>query len=152
MLVSYQGNRIDSGRRLQERVTLLLLLSSSASQPFWIRANFSSARTTKRFSSPRRAPAIQIVRPRESTAETQPQLQPALLRLSAMISHYFMESLQFSSPDEFPTPRNLLGLRFSSAAEPPFLSVLVLSGVPSGTQLSSIVFTVGRRLRRALIQ
>ena len=29
---------------------------------------------------------IQIVRPMESTAETQPQLQPALLRLSAMIS------------------------------------------------------------------
>ena len=32
------------------------------------------------------ASAIQIVRPLESTAETQPQLQPALLRLSAMIS------------------------------------------------------------------
>jgi len=29
------------------------------------------------------------VRPRESTAETQPQLQPPLLRLSAMISQYF---------------------------------------------------------------
>ena len=32
--------------------------------------------------------AIQIVRPLESIAETQPQLQPALLRLSAMISQY----------------------------------------------------------------
>ena len=29
--------------------------------------------------------AIQIVRPLESIAETRPQLQPALLRLSAMI-------------------------------------------------------------------
>jgi hypothetical protein len=27
--------------------------------------------------------------------------------LSAMISQYFMELLPFSSPDEFPTPRNL---------------------------------------------
>jgi hypothetical protein len=32
---------------------------------------------------------LDIVRPSESTAETQPQLQPALLRLSAMISQYF---------------------------------------------------------------
>jgi hypothetical protein len=48
--------------------------------------SFSSARTTKRFPSPRCASAIQIVRPLRSTAETQPQLQPALLRLSAMIS------------------------------------------------------------------
>ncbi len=30
------------------------------------------------------------VRPEESTAETQPQLQPALLRLSAMMSQYFI--------------------------------------------------------------
>jgi hypothetical protein len=30
------------------------------------------------------APAIQIVRPSESTAETQPKLQPALLRSSAL--------------------------------------------------------------------
>ena len=35
-------------------------------------------------------PWIQIVRPLESIAETQPQLQPALLRLSAMISQYFI--------------------------------------------------------------
>src|SRR4029077_3732315 len=32
--------------------------------------------------------------------------QSAALSLSAMTSH-FMESLPFSSPDEFPTPRNL---------------------------------------------
>ena|SRR5207247_7514882 len=38
-----------------------------------------------RFPSLRCASAIQIVRPLESTPETQPQLQPALLRLSAMI-------------------------------------------------------------------
>jgi hypothetical protein len=42
----------------------------------------------KCFPSPRRASTIQIVRPRESTAETQPQLHPALPRLSAMISQY----------------------------------------------------------------
>ena len=46
--------------------------------------SFSSARTTKRFTLPRWASAMQIVRPSESTAETQPQLQPALLRLSAL--------------------------------------------------------------------
>jgi len=31
-----------------------------------------------------------MVRPLESIAETQPQLHPALLRLSAMISQYFL--------------------------------------------------------------
>src|SRR5205809_4337303 len=51
--------------------------------------NLSSARTTKRFPSPRCASTTKIVRLRESTAETQPQLQPASLRLSAMISQYF---------------------------------------------------------------
>src|SRR6266436_9927903 len=52
--------------------------------------SFSSARTMKRFPSPRCASAIQIVRQLESMADTQPQLQPALLRLSAMISQYFI--------------------------------------------------------------
>src|SRR6266480_2498603 len=52
--------------------------------------NFSSACTTKRFPLSRCASAIQIVRPLESIAETQPQLQPALLRLSAIISQYFI--------------------------------------------------------------
>jgi hypothetical protein len=47
--------------------------------------NFSSARTTKRFPSSRCAFAIQIVRPLESIAETQPKLQPAFLRLSAAL-------------------------------------------------------------------
>jgi hypothetical protein len=40
-----------------------------------------------RKASPRCASAKKVVRPRESTAETQPQLQPALLRLSAIISY-----------------------------------------------------------------
>jgi hypothetical protein len=48
--------------------------------------NFSSACTTKRLPSSRCASAIQIVRPLESIAETQPQLQRALLRLSEIIS------------------------------------------------------------------
>jgi len=48
--------------------------------------SISSARTTKGFPSSRCASAIQIVRPSRSSAETRPQLQPALLRLSAMIS------------------------------------------------------------------
>ena len=46
--------------------------------------SFSSAVTLNLFPLSRCASAIQIVRPLESRAETQPQLQPALLRLSAM--------------------------------------------------------------------
>ena len=38
------------------------------------------------------ASAIQIVRPLESISETQPQLKPALLNLSAMISQYFVNA------------------------------------------------------------
>src|SRR6266487_5857272 len=44
----------------------------------------SSARTTKRFPSSQCASAIQMVRPSASTAETQPQLQPAKI-----VSDYF---------------------------------------------------------------
>ena len=40
-----------------------------------------------------RASAIQIVRPLESIAETQPKLQPALLRLSAMTFQYTMRTM-----------------------------------------------------------
>ena len=47
---------------------------------------FILSHTTKRFPSSRCAPATKIVRPLESTAETQRQLEAALLRLSAMIS------------------------------------------------------------------
>src|SRR6266496_4273230 len=46
--------------------------------------SFSSARTMNRRLSPRCASAKKIRRPLESAAETQPQLQPALLRLSAI--------------------------------------------------------------------
>ena len=38
------------------------------------------------------ASTIQIVRPSESMAEMQPQLQPDALRLSAMISQYFINA------------------------------------------------------------
>ena len=73
---------------------LAIQISSTVLPPFhapeWVVQTFSSACTTKRFPSSRCASAIQIVRPLESMAETQPQLQPALLRLSAMISQYFM--------------------------------------------------------------
>jgi hypothetical protein len=37
----------------------------------------------------------QIVRPLASNAETHSQLQPALLRLSAMVSQYFMGDIIF---------------------------------------------------------
>src|SRR4030095_15550753 len=43
------------------------------------------------------ASAIQIVRPLESIAEIQPQLHPALLRLSGMVSQYFTQSSRFSN-------------------------------------------------------
>ena len=46
--------------------------------------------STKRLPLSRCASAIQIVRRLESTAETQPKLQPDFLRLSAMVSQYFM--------------------------------------------------------------
>jgi hypothetical protein len=49
--------------------------------------SFSSARTMKRFPSSRCASTIQIVRPRESTAETQPQLHPALLAAPSTPKH-----------------------------------------------------------------
>ena len=60
--------------------------------------SLSSARTTNRFPSPRCASAIQIVRPLESTAETQPQLQAALLRLSATISLPKCRMIRHNSP------------------------------------------------------
>jgi hypothetical protein len=54
--------------------------------------SFSSAQTTERVALSGCASAIQIVRPSKSTADTQPKLHPALLRLSAMISSYFTGS------------------------------------------------------------
>jgi transcriptional regulator GlxA family with amidase domain len=53
----------------------------------------------RREAADRTAAAYTIVRPRESIADTQPQLQPALLRLSAMISDiaplFWMGTLSF---------------------------------------------------------
>src|SRR4029077_10741397 len=57
--------------------------------PFLIPETPSSSQPHARqtaFPSPQCASAIQIVCPLQSTADIQPQLQPALLRLSAMIS------------------------------------------------------------------
>ena len=51
--------------------------------------SFSSARTMKRLPSLPCASTIQIVRPSQSTAETQPKLHPAFLRLSAMTFQYY---------------------------------------------------------------
>src|SRR4029453_3618934 len=47
--------------------------------------SFSSAAATRRFPLSRCASAIRIVRSLESIAERQPQLQPALLRLSVAL-------------------------------------------------------------------
>src|SRR5947208_12606471 len=59
-------------------------LTKEASSSVQKRRQLSSARTMNRFPSSRCASPIQIVRPLELIVETQPQLQPALLRLSAM--------------------------------------------------------------------
>jgi hypothetical protein len=67
------------------------LLISETESPFPIpqtQSAFHRHAQRNAFPSPRCASAIQIVRPLESTAETHPQLQPALLRLSAMISQH----------------------------------------------------------------
>jgi len=52
-------------------------------------------------SSPQCASAIQIVRPAESRTDTQPQLHPVLLRLSAIISHYFISAATKRSPNHW---------------------------------------------------
>src|SRR5262245_42706157 len=61
----------------------------------------SSARTTKRFPASQCASTIQIARRCASNADTQPQFHPALLRLSAMISQYFYETVASFSFDEW---------------------------------------------------
>src|SRR5207244_9829390 len=70
-------------RRARRDDSVLILWTYGANRRFEFDKSFqlSSARTTKRFPS-RCASAVNIVRPRESTAETQPQLQPEALRLS----------------------------------------------------------------------
>jgi hypothetical protein len=78
-------------------------------------------RTTKRFPSPQCASAIQIVHPLESIAETQPQLQPALLRLSAIISQYFIYGIY----------RGLgLGVKDASRTRKAFFWVKPLAAMP----------------------
>ena len=50
-----------------------------------------------------RASTIQIVRHSQSRAETQPKLQPAFFRLSAMISRYFPVITSWLCPDRIRT-------------------------------------------------
>src|SRR5882762_4390926 len=69
---------------------------------------FGDATATKRLPSSRCASKIQIVRPLESIAEAQPQLQPDLLRLSAIISQY-----RFTAA----FPRRVFGSADRSAAD-----------------------------------
>src|SRR5205809_5989867 len=76
--------------------------------------NFSSPRPTKRFPLSRCASTIQIVRPSESMAETEPKLQPRFLRVSARISQYF--------------------IRFQVAAESPLQVVKTPSAFPLSTR------------------
>jgi hypothetical protein len=74
-------------------------------------------RTTKRFPSPRCASAIYIVCLSESTAETQPQLQPALLSLSAITSQYFTQRIE-------PRSRPAVYLRKQSTLKLPEFSLV----------------------------
>ena len=69
--------------------------------------------------SSRCASAIQIVRPLESIAETQPKLQPALLRLSAMISQYFNASTFSDCSERFPARVCLVRALRSLSVGPP---------------------------------
>ena len=52
---------------------------------------------------------MKIVLPPESTVETQPQLQPALLSLSAMISQYFTMRPEFDYQQEHDKPHRPIG-------------------------------------------
>jgi hypothetical protein len=95
----------------RKRATFLRAVTLSSS----INAlSFPSACTTNRFPSPRCASAIQIVRPLESTADTQPQVQPALLRLSAIVSQHFIGSS---------LRRELLQTRYAASVRVPMSSL-----------------------------
>src|SRR5205823_7050032 len=59
--------------------------------------SLSSGCTKKRFPSLGCPSATKIVCPLESIAETQPQLQPALLKLSAMVSQFSFKTLASQS-------------------------------------------------------
>src|SRR6266513_1724131 len=73
-----------------ETANRCVILSSSRNAD-----NISSDRTTNLLPLSRCASTIQSVRPSESTAETQPKLQPALPSLSAIISQSLIQSPQF---------------------------------------------------------
>src|SRR5260370_24396638 len=92
-------------QRTQAVVSNFFSLHALAARQHHMTAD-SRARTTKRRVISRCASAIQIVRPRESTPETQPQLQSALVRLSATISQYFTHTM----------PDNLSGIVRESRA------------------------------------
>jgi hypothetical protein len=62
--------------------------------------SFSSARTTKRFPS-RCASAIQMVRPSQSIAETQPKLQPRFLRHGQAPSRGGTQKENYLAPDKY---------------------------------------------------
>jgi hypothetical protein len=81
-------------RTCNETLSVVVTMCQHCSLNSWIQTalsnsrnavSISSACTTNRWPSSRCASTIQIVLPSRSTAERQPQLQPALLRLSAMI-------------------------------------------------------------------
>jgi hypothetical protein len=76
---------VDQVRRL-----LRLRLSACDSFKFQKRCRFFVGGNDKSLSVITVCVATKIVRWLESTVETQPQLQPALLRLSAIISQYFI--------------------------------------------------------------
>ena len=75
-----------SSPRSAETANACVILSSSRNA-----LSISSDRTTNLLPSSRCASTIQIIRPSLVIAERQPQLHPALLRLSAMISQYFTQ-------------------------------------------------------------
>src|SRR6266487_331526 len=71
---------MDARKKVRSTAAIRRITDSSSTKS----VSFSSARTMNRRLSPRCASAKKIRRPLESAAETQPQLQPALLRLSAI--------------------------------------------------------------------
>jgi len=92
----FPSSRCDYGQHCSLNRWIQTALSNSTNA-----LSFSSECTIKRLPSSRCASTIQIVRPCVSSADTQPQLHPALLRLSAMISQSFMRKpiLPFCSPN-----------------------------------------------------
>jgi hypothetical protein len=80
--------------------------------------------------------AAKIVRSLESIAETQPKLQPALLRLSAIISHYFT---LIYSPSILSTLAELVKLLIASSGSSSAMSVDPVFAITSFWR-TSVVF------------